>query len=96
MRLSRCQSCKHCKSCLFALVSSRFGLLHNSDAHLSAVRPNLGNVHRVTQHGQRMKHTRNLGSHFIANLPDAFGEMIDEQGNFAIAQFPGKPTAGDQ
>ena len=79
------------------IPSTRFSpfvvdLLHNSDAHLSAVRPNLWNIHRMAQHGQCVKRTWNLGAHFVANLPDAFGKMVDEQGDFAIAQFLVNPT----
>src|SRR5437762_14103308 len=62
-----------------------------SDSYFCAIGPDLRNVHRVAQDGQRMKRARTLGPHFITDLPDAFRQMIDEESDFAIAQFLVKP-----
>jgi hypothetical protein len=69
-----------------SIESERFGndesalaaSLHYPDSYFCAICPDLRNVHRVTQHGQRMKRARTLSPHFITNLPDTFRQMIDE------------------
>src|SRR5436190_15837977 len=61
--------------------------LHDLDSYLCAVRADLGNVHRMAQDRQRVKGARTFSPHLITDLPDTFGQMIDEHGDLAIAQF---------
>src|SRR5229473_411031 len=63
------------------------GSLQDPDSYFCAIRPNLGNIHRMAQYRQGMKRARTLGPHFITNLPNTLRQMIDEQSDLAIAQF---------
>src|SRR5438067_13712142 len=61
--------------------------LQYSESYFCAIGPDLGNVHRVAQDGQRMKRARTLGPHFITDVPDAFRKMIVEESDFALARL---------
>src|SRR5262245_27193933 len=61
--------------------------IQNFDAPLRAVRPNVGNVHRMAQDRQSVKRARTFSPHFVRDLPNTLRQVIDEQSYLAIAQF---------
>lgn len=72
---------------LRASSHSRYLLIHHDDLHLFPIAPNFRHIHRVSEHRQRVKLARRFGAHFVANLPHAFGQFVEEQGDFAVAEF---------
>src|SRR6185436_459348 len=71
----------------FANMRSRsYTRSFDANAHLLPVRADVRHVHRVADQRQRMERARNLGSQWVADLPRALREVIDEQRDIAIAQ----------
>ena len=61
--------------------------IQDSYSNLLAIRANLWDVHRVSENRERVKGAWAFSTHFITQLPNSLGKMIDEQRDFAVAQF---------
>ena len=58
--------------------------LKDGDTCLDAVSADFRDVHGVADDRQGMKLSGSFGSQVVANLPDSFGQFIDEEGDFPV------------
>ena len=69
-------------------------LILNHNSQLFPIASNFRHIHRLPQHGQRVKIPRRFGAHLIANLPHAFGQMIYEMRAETPGNFHALPVLG--
>src|SRR5436190_24293612 len=69
-----------------------FLCVENNDFAFSTVSADFRNIHSMSDHGKCMKFTGNFRPRFVADFPKSFGQFVDEQGYFAVAEFLVNPA----
>ena len=70
------------------MLSGSAGLsIDYTDPLLFTVAADLGDIHGMAQYGERMKLTGNLGPQLVTDLPQAFGQLVNEECHLSVAQL---------
>src|SRR3712207_7802579 len=56
------------------------------DAQLRAIGADFGDVHGLAREREGVEASGRFGAHLVANLPDAFGHLVEEECDLSVAQ----------